>query len=155
MASALYGEDDADGVEKLEKLFASCPQKTTKVDLRRILTRVALVLIAIKFECSKVYVGDSCSRLAVDIMADTCTGRGISLPWKLAPLQRYLDLGGKVSVVRPLREVVDLEVNYLLELIKDRYPIPEMIGIVDSTIKPESIYDLTNSTTLLGILSDV
>lgn len=73
--------------DSLLLLLQACKSASSRVDLKRILVSVLLVQIAQRLGCSKVYCGDSCSRLATNIMVDTCTGRGVSLPWKLSPAQ--------------------------------------------------------------------
>lgn len=150
LASVIY-EDSASATEaqmRLTRLLEACTVPTSRADLLRILTRLALVRCAATEKCSKLYVGDNCSRIAVDIMAATCTGRGEALPWMLSPRQVYL--AEDVQVVRPLRDLVKLEIDYHIDLVRAQYPPPpySIIDKVDGKEKPESIYDLTDSTIL-------
>lgn len=132
----------------LDKLVVSCKSATAKSDLMRILTRMALVKVAILRGFSKVFVGDNCTRLAVDIISDTCTGRGVNLPWKYATCQKYLLDSEGVVIVRPLRDLVDLEIKYYLESIIETYP-ETALPRLDSPKEPsDSIYALTDSITL-------
>ncbi|PJF16613.1 Cytoplasmic tRNA 2-thiolation protein 2 [Paramicrosporidium saccamoebae] len=133
LADCLYNGEP----ERLQQLLDACESDTLRVDLVRILTRVALVRIAQQRGIGKVYVGENCSRLAVDIMADTCTGRGVSLPWKYSLAQAYSD----VSVIRPLRDLVNLEVNFYLDSIKNQCPMPRQ----STMTKADSIYGLTDN----------
>lgn len=115
LASVLYPEGDEG---KLEALLASCRSPTIRADLLRILLRLAVLLRASQEGIGTVFLEDSCSQLAVEIMAATCTGRGEALPWVLhVPHQLYqLPSGRQIKVIRPLRELVSLEVSHYLAL---------------------------------------
>lgn len=146
LASALFeGEaSEEEAQRKLDRLLAACTAQTSRVDLLRILHRMALVRSAAKHNCSKVYVGDTCSRLAIDIMAFTCTGRGEALPWLLSQRQRYLPEG--IEVIRPLRELIALEIDHCINLIRPHYPPPVHLEPGVEKKSPESIYELTERT---------
>lgn len=168
LSKALYGEDDKDGDQKLEGLFKSCKMETTKVDLLCIIKRVALILTAMQRDCSKIYLGETCSSIAVKVLADTCTGRGISIPWMLSPSQRYFGLVDdmEVTTIRPLRELVNLEVDYYLSLTEKDFtaaPIKSTIMTEPSQSNsspnsnpnpnPKSILELTKGILFKSVIS--
>lgn len=139
LASVLYPKGDEG---KLSALLASCRSPTIRADLLRILLRLAILLRASREGIETVFLEDNCSQLAVEIVAATCTGRGEALPWMLqVPHQLYrLPNGRRIKVVRPLRELVSLEVSYYLALEAPRGPSPEEAPELDSA----SIYGLTD-----------
>lgn len=135
---------------QLQATLRACRTPSARVDLRRILMQARLLQHAQSQNCTRIYVGDNCTRMAIDVMAETCAGRGGALPWKLATTQ---ELAHGICVVRPLREVVEAEAVNYLGLIASEYNIttsPDAPVADAATAKPDSIYALTDSIAIFG-----
>lgn len=131
ISEILFG--NADG---LQKLLESGNSENYRVELERFLHDVALVKAAASLGIYKVYVSETCTQMAINIIADTCTARGVSLPWRLAMCQRFLLPEKEVSIIRPLRDVVDGEVKEYNRLIKhDQKMSPETSRLSGETVK--------------------
>jgi len=138
--------------QKLNVLLQSCRTENSRECLLRILRFALLVKLADDLGCRLLYLGDTCSRMAVNIMVDTCEGRGMQLPWRFAQLQQIIPFSKftfllilplEVRIVRPLREIVDSEVKHYLQL-KD--PNWRHSNITLDESDPNTIYAATDST---------
>lgn len=138
---ALCGKEKESDEFFLSLLSSSITDATAKSDLERILYMVALVKTAEQLDCSKIYLSDTCNRISIDAINFICTGRGMSIPWLLAVRQNFIHSDTTICVVRPLRELVDLEVTNYLRL------IPQTCSILDLDVdeRPKSIQVLTES----------
>lgn len=110
--SAGLAEAGADDRARLEALMRACPSDSRRHDLRRILRLVLLAHLAGDLGCSRLHLGDTSDRMAVNAIADVCAGRGAAVPWAQLPLQACRS----AEVVRPLRDVQALEVDAYLRL---------------------------------------
>ncbi|KAH0547579.1 hypothetical protein FGG08_000304 [Glutinoglossum americanum] len=70
--------------DKLDRLLESLPSATSRMDILNILRTRLLVENAKKRGCEGIIWGDSTTRLAEKILAETAKGRGFSLPWQLS-----------------------------------------------------------------------
>lgn len=120
----------------LKNAMESAKNETMKYDLVRLMRRLLLTRIASKLDCKRIYVGETNDRMAINVMADVCAGRGATVPWSQLPVQPLGSTG--ISIVRPLREAQALEIPRFLELIGKS---------VDSRPAPnkQTIYGLTDS----------
>ena len=130
--SASLGMD----VDRFNLLIESAKTPTAKSDLLRILRTRLLATIAKEQGCSKVYLGDTTDRMAINAMADVCAGRGSTIPWSQLPAQPVA--AGMMEFVRPLRDLQALEVPAYLEIIGRK------AGFEDGSVK-DTIYGLTDS----------
>lgn len=108
-----------------QALLDSHSSLNTRDELQRVFRMAALLEIAKSNDTSVIYLSENCSSLAATIIADTSTGRGMSLPWRLGATQFYFP--SNIHVVRPLREVVDLEISHYLSLITPPFQILGLI----------------------------
>nr|CAD7597400.1 unnamed protein product [Timema genevievae] len=103
----LEEEDELD--LKLLALFKNVTSLTSKEDLLLKLRNQLLVRVAKELKCSKVFVGESSTRLAVKILTNVALGRGAHLS---------LDVGfcdsrdGAIKVLRPMRDFTNKEVAF-------------------------------------------
>nr|CAD7423817.1 unnamed protein product [Timema monikensis] len=104
---SLEEEDELD--LKLLALFKNVTSLTSKEDLLMKLRNQLLVRVAKELKCSKVFVGESSTRLAVKILTNVALGRGAHLS---------LDVGfcdsrdGAIKVLRPMRDFTNKEVAF-------------------------------------------
>ncbi len=69
---------------RLAELFARLPSATSRADVRRLLTRHALLAAAAaEHRRAVVLLGHSTTALAELVLAETAKGRGFSLPWQV------------------------------------------------------------------------
>lgn len=121
---------------KLESIFASAKTPSARSDLVRILRTNLLAIIAKRLECKRIYLGDTNDRIAINVMADVCAGRGAMVPWTQMPVQLFAS--AELGFVRPLREAQALEVPEYLKFIG---MAPTHIPELDKS----TIYGLTDS----------
>lgn len=133
------------GGEALDGLLERCNGETARGELRRIMRTLAILLAARQLGCAKVYLGDTCDRLAVEVIHSTCMGRGETIPWMLAPCQPYeLGLAGRIEICRPLRDLVDREVEQYLRLVGKEDGRPPTSPQSPGT-RPRSVHALSES----------
>jgi hypothetical protein len=101
---------------RLAEILSSAKTPSARADLIRILRTNLLACLARKFECKRIYLGDTNDRIAINVMADVCAGRGAMIPWTQMPVQHFASL--ELGFVRPLREAQALEVPAYLKLIE-------------------------------------
>lgn len=129
----------------IDQLLRSCKSATARVEVVHIMKILAILSAASRLGCSKVYLGDTCNRLAVEVIRSTCMGRGELLPWMLAHCQTYgLGPNRRIQLCRPLRDLVDGEVEHYLKLISERYPQPN-VRLRPREQVPASVYSLSES----------
>lgn len=122
--------------EKFTSILGSAKTPSAKLDLLRILRTRLLATIAKEQGCSKVYLGDTNDRMAINAMTDVCAGRGSTIPWSQLPAQPVA--AGLMAFVRPLRDLQALEVPAYLEIIGKRSGCEDGAG-------RDTIYGLTDS----------
>lgn len=120
---------------KLNELLNGTKSATVKSDLVRILRQNLLANIARSFECKRIYLGETNDRMAINVMADICAGRGATVPWSQLPVQH---LNTEVAIVRPLREAQAQE-------------IPEYLKLAG--ILPQKIPEAPSKDTIYGLTS--
>lgn len=110
--------------EQLLRLFESTADLTSKEDLLVHLRNQLLSSFAARRGASWLCVGDSATRMAAEMIADTCKGRAYALPERLA----FLDTRHPgVSIVRPMRDYLVQEIaiyNHFMKL--ETVFIPEL-----------------------------
>lgn len=126
--------------ESLHNLFASCKSQSAKVDLEKILQTVLLLRFASNEGCTRVYLGETNLRIAINTVAEIGTGRGMSIPWATADLQKS-PAYPSVAIARPLRDVQLQEVFDYLSILGINYPTdlteaetPSIYGLTDKFI---------------------
>lgn len=137
----LFSEDEG----AIDRLVRSCRSTTARVELAHIMKTLAILSAANRLGCSKVYLSDTCNGLAVEIIRSTCMGRGELIPWKLSHCQAYgLGPNRRIQLCRPLRDIVDGEVEHYLKLMDEKYPRPTVsLGLPEES--PASVYSLSES----------
>lgn len=100
---------------RLAEILSSAKTPSARADLTRILRTNLLTSLAKMHECKRIYLGDTNDRIAINVMADVCAGRGAMIPWTQMPVQHFTSL--ELGFVRPLREAQALEVPEYLKLI--------------------------------------
>ncbi len=134
--SDLSFDNDTELRQQYSDLLNSIKSMTTKENLKRILRTALLTIIARKTSCRLVFLGESNDRIAINIMADICRGRGATVPWSQLPVQMVAQ--NLVGFLRPLKELQGQEVPAYLRIIGMEIPF------VSSNSK-ETIYGLTDS----------
>ena len=130
--------------EKVKLLMEKCPDPSDLALLKEILYKVALVEIGFTEDYSKIYISDTNNDLATEIFNFVCHGKGSTIPWILSPIQLYRSKN--VGIVRPLRDVSNVEINYHLERLIKQYPnIPT--DILQRTSKENDVKSSINSLT--------
>ncbi|RYP15229.1 hypothetical protein DL765_005868 [Monosporascus sp. GIB2] len=116
-------EADADlsPARRLARLFDRLPSATSRADVRRLLTRHALLVAAAEHACDALLLGYNTTSLAELTLSETAKGRGFSLPWQINdgafPVPGRLDLpaaeaaASSMPVYHPLREVFRKELD--------------------------------------------
>ncbi|GLH09716.1 uncharacterized protein GBIM_14759 [Gryllus bimaculatus] len=89
---------------RLQSLFAQLKSLSSKEDLLLKLRHKLLFSVAEELDCSKIFVGDCATDLAVSIMANLSLGRGAQLPYE---------------VVDPFSSIQRLTEKFITELQKD------------------------------------
>lgn len=124
---------------KFNEVLADTKSATVKSDIIRILRQNLLAKIAQLYECKRIYLGETNDRMAINVMANICAGRGATVPWTQLPLQKLVSCDNEVAIVRPLREAQAQEVPQYLKL----------AGIFPSKIPDappkDTIYGLTSA----------
>ncbi|XP_068116177.1 cytoplasmic tRNA 2-thiolation protein 2 isoform X2 [Hyperolius riggenbachi] len=104
-----YNRPAPDHTAALMSMFHSAKTLTAKQQLLHSLRNHLMVHVARKYGYTKVMTGESCTRLAVNLLANISLGRGAFLP---------LDTGfsddrhGDVVVVRPMRDYSLKEISF-------------------------------------------
>ncbi|RYP73057.1 hypothetical protein DL769_004294 [Monosporascus sp. CRB-8-3] len=106
---------------RLARLFDRLPSATSRADVRRLLTRHALLAAAAERACDALLLGYNTTSLAELTLSETAKGRGFSLPWQINdgpfPVPGRLDLpaaeavASSMPVYHPLREVFRKELD--------------------------------------------
>uniref|UniRef100_A0A8C4SIF0 Cytoplasmic tRNA 2-thiolation protein 2 n=2 Tax=Erpetoichthys calabaricus TaxID=27687 RepID=A0A8C4SIF0_ERPCA len=126
--------------EAVKKLFASMKTLTAKEEMLQTLRKHLILYTARIKGYSKVMMGDSCTRLAVKLLANICLGRGAFLA---------MDTGfsdprhGDITIIRPMREYSAKEIAFYNKL----FGVPSVFTAGLNTKAPEkaSIQHLTES----------
>jgi len=113
-------DSDSKTKDTLHEFLKSAKSPSVRLDLIKILRRKLLCYLASIYECKRIFLGDSNDRMAINVMADVCAGRGAMVPWTQLPVQpiSHPDIG----FARPLRDIQTLEINEYLKLIGKYIP---------------------------------
>lgn len=118
-------------VEHYKEFLTSSSSDEYREQLINILANVATILEAEKLGCHQLLLGDTCTKIASDLITNICLGMGEAVPWYLAREQSCRRPGNKeVTIVRPLRESSDQEVAKYLSFVDDIL-LPEAPSISD------------------------
>ncbi|RYP48852.1 hypothetical protein DL768_005360 [Monosporascus sp. mg162] len=130
-------EADADmsPARRLARLLDRLPSATSRADIRRLLTRHALLAAAAEHACDALLLGYNTTSLAELTLSETAKGRGFSLPWQINdggfPVPRSLDLpaakadASSMPVYHPLREVFRKELDSYAAIVAP--PLTELL----------------------------
>lgn len=110
--------DNLSGNERLEAFLSQSVQPSSRQEAKQILEMVLLVHLATNMGCERIYWGHTCSRLATEVFTMIAYGRGAAVPWMLQEEQQILlpSSNRSLTFVRPLRDLVDLEVEHYWRL---------------------------------------
>ncbi|KAF2665198.1 hypothetical protein BT63DRAFT_429127 [Microthyrium microscopicum] len=108
---------------KLQRLLDSASSATSRSDIVSVLLTRAIVKFAIAHECEGILWGDSTTKLAEKILAESAKGRGFSLPWQVTDGETPYG----INFYFPVREVLKKELldfakmtdSRLVDLISD------------------------------------
>ena len=98
---------------KLERLLSSLNSATSRTDIMQNLKQKLIVHFAKEYNCEAILWGDSTTRLAERILAQTAKGRGFALPWIVAD---GLSPHG-IPFYYPMRELFSKEVASFASLV--------------------------------------
>ncbi|KAH0534459.1 cytoplasmic tRNA 2-thiolation protein 2 [Cotesia glomerata] len=99
--------------ESLKNLFQALTNKTAKQELLKKLRLTLLASVARNLQCSKVFLADSATSLAVDILSNVAVGRGAQLSLDVGFVD---DRFQELAILRPMRDFTEQELDYYLEL---------------------------------------
>ncbi|XP_058135564.1 cytoplasmic tRNA 2-thiolation protein 2 isoform X2 [Dasypus novemcinctus] len=116
--------------EALVRLFASVKTLTAKEELLQVLRTHLILHVARAHGYSKVLTGESCTRLAVRLLANLALGRGAFLAWDTG----FSDERHGVVVARPMREHTLKEIAFYNRL----FAVPSVFTPAVDTRAPES-----------------
>ncbi|GAB6024169.1 Cytoplasmic tRNA 2-thiolation protein 2, variant 2 [Chamberlinius hualienensis] len=126
---------------RMKSLINSVSSLTSKHDLVQKLRNDILTKIAMKLNCTKVFVGDCQDRLAVRLLSDIAIGNGQFL---LKTIGLADDRFQDVSIIRPLREISAKEITFCVNFLNlETVFIPSL-----STMQGKSIQSLTEKFVL-------
>ena len=116
--------EPSDGKENLsvEDLLSSLDSPTSRTDTAQILRRKLILNFAKANSCQAILWGDSTTRLAERILADTAKGRGYSLPWTVADGESPHG----VPFYFPMRDLLSKEIASFASAIDP--PLDDLIG---------------------------
>ncbi|KAI9837267.1 MAG: hypothetical protein M1819_000341 [Sarea resinae] len=102
----LNGDSSLSCQERLERYISALPSATSKHDLVGILRTRLIVAFGKKHGCESVAWGDSTTRLAEKMLAETAKGRGFALPWHVSDGMTPYGL----TFTYPLRDLLKKEI---------------------------------------------
>ena len=89
----------------LENFLAALPSASSQIDVLSILRTRSAVSFALENGCEAILWGDSTTKLAEKVLAETAKGRGFSLPWQVADGESPYG----VAFYYPMRDVLKKE----------------------------------------------
>ncbi|KAF2104702.1 hypothetical protein NA57DRAFT_70910 [Rhizodiscina lignyota] len=114
------------GHKSYAKLLSSLPSVTSRTDVLHILRMRRTVDFACSNNCEGILWGDSTTRLAEKVLAETAKGRGFSLPWQIADG----DSPFGVPFYYPMRDLLKKELVSYTSMIT---PPVDVLVALDST----------------------
>ena len=99
----------------MQSLFQTLESDSAREDMLQNLREQLLVQFARDNQFPFLLLGDSCTRLAIRTLGNTAKGRGRGLPLELAFSRLYEEEG--VTLVRPMKEVLDKEAAIMMRLV--------------------------------------
>ncbi|CAG8624724.1 956_t:CDS:2, partial [Paraglomus occultum] len=102
--------------DKLKALLDGASKMTVKEDFVCYLKLSLLLHYAQKKNCTRLFLGDSSTRLAIKTISLTSKGRGFSLPLEIAGEVQWF---GDIKVMRPMKDMLSKEIglyNQFLDL---------------------------------------
>ncbi|KAG0125940.1 hypothetical protein HOY82DRAFT_587373 [Tuber indicum] len=106
------GRGGGDWREKLKGLLGALPSPTSRMDLLQILRTRLITELARNYACEAVLWGDTTTRLAEKMLAETAKGRGFSVPWQTSDG----DSPYGVKFLYPLRDLLKKELLVYVSL---------------------------------------
>lgn len=101
-------------VKSLENLLAAIPSATPRSDVLSILQTRLAVKFAKESSCEGILWGDSTTKLAETVLAETAKGRGFSLPWHVTDG----DSPYGIPFFYPMRNVLKKEILSHVDLVE-------------------------------------
>ncbi|KAK6092891.1 Cytoplasmic tRNA 2-thiolation protein 2 [Batrachochytrium dendrobatidis] len=98
----------------VQQMFGTLSSMTSKEDLLHYLTLHTLVREAKAQGCAGILLGDTATSVAINVISNTCKGRGLSLPADIMDSEWYQD----VHILRPMRDILSKEIGIFNRLSK-------------------------------------
>jgi cytoplasmic tRNA 2-thiolation protein 2 len=124
----------------LDDLLKAIPSATSRADVATILKTRLVVRFAKESGCEGVLWGDSTTKLAEKILAETAKGRGFSLPWEVTDGMSPYEL----PFFYPMRDVLKKELVAHADIIDP--PLSELID--DEAFAPTQAPPSSKNTTI-------
>ncbi|KAG0046080.1 Cytoplasmic tRNA 2-thiolation protein 2 [Gryganskiella cystojenkinii] len=102
-----------DKIAKLKTLLAACTTLTAKETLLTHFRSSLLIQLAKRAECTQLMVGDSATKMAIQIISLTAIGRGFSLPYETSLMSNWVQ---DCKVIRPLKDCLNKELELCCKL---------------------------------------
>lgn len=132
--------DVSNKIQTYKELLNQITDKSTKEDIASIIHEDMIISTAQKYQCSIVVKSHSMTQMAVDILADTISGRGSEIPSKSQV--KYL---GNFEVIHPLQDILYSEIKMYANVrnINDLSPVLQMTAsISDVSTKNKTVHDM-------------
>lgn len=97
-----------DKVDKLKALLTACTTMTARETILQHFRSSLLIQLARRAECTILALGDSATRVAIQIIGLTAIGRGYSLPHETSLISNWVD---GCKVLRPLKDCLVKELD--------------------------------------------
>ncbi|XP_076053762.1 cytosolic thiouridylase subunit 2 isoform X2 [Oratosquilla oratoria] len=98
--------------ERLKNLFSTCSSSTAKEDLLSRLRMQVICYAARGLNFKKVFVGDSSSKVATNVLVEVAQGRGS----QLAENVHFKAVQSGTEVFRPMRELLQNEIEFYVKI---------------------------------------
>eukprot|EP01114_Cavostelium_apophysatum_P007037 TRINITY_DN1871_c0_g3_i1.p2 TRINITY_DN1871_c0_g3~~TRINITY_DN1871_c0_g3_i1.p2 ORF type:complete len:443 (+),score=113.31 TRINITY_DN1871_c0_g3_i1:224-1552(+) len=135
---------------ELKKLFDVTKTNSSKEDILSQLLQRMLCYAAESLGFEKVILGTTGSRMATQLIASTCKGRGFSLSEQMATFDKRSD-GGRISFIRPMRELLAKDIA-IFNRFKNLEPV--VVTALDTKSNPKFSIDHLAEAFLEGLQSD-
>ena len=108
-------------LEKVLDFFQGLTTQTSKEDALYNMIFILILKMARDYGCEKILTAETCTHLAIQTISGISQGKGRSLPIHMALQTNWYQ---PFSVIRPLRDVTDVEVNLYNEFANvSTYPL--------------------------------
>jgi cytoplasmic tRNA 2-thiolation protein 2 len=130
---------NGDSSPRLENLLAALPSASSRADVLSILRTRLAVNFALMSSCEAILWGDSTTKLAERVLAETAKGRGFSLPWQVEDGESPYG----VAFYYPMRDVLKKELLSHIDMIEPSLKALVSPDAFQSTQAPPSAKNTT------------